>query len=84
MYANSNIVLWPVGTKRLLGLYHPELESQYPELYEKLRDSYTVFADFEVCRYGHDEPGHMMSACIADMSNPKYFTYEEMKKLGLY
>lgn len=83
-YANSHIVLWPVGTKRLLGLDDRELQSQHPKLYDRMLDGYTVFADFEVCRNSHDIPGHMMSACIADMSNATYFTREEAKRLRLY
>jgi hypothetical protein len=84
LYVNSHIILWPVGTKRLLGLDWMELQSQHPQLYDKMLDGYTVYADFEVCRYGHDVPGHMMSACIADMSNAKYFTRDEAKELRLY
>ena len=85
MYADSHIILWPVGTKRHLCLYWRDVEDQFPDLYQKIeKQDYTVFADFEVCQHGPDEPGHMMGACIADMKNAKYFTDEEAKKLHLY
>lgn len=54
--------IWPVGTKRLLGVHSDILP---PALEQKPRGFETEWwADFTVCPFTPSQPGHMQFVCI--------------------
>ena len=60
--------IWPVGTKRLLGIRHDVLP---PSLRAEIASFDTeLFADFRVCPFTKSEPGHMQFVCIESWRNP--------------
>ena len=63
-------VLWPVGTKRLLGVPGDREESPLvpKEVLSKLSSKNVVFADFTVCPLSQEKPGQMQWVCITAAS----------------
>ena len=65
---NTSARIWPVGTKRLLGIRHDVLP---PSLRAEIASFDTeLFADFRVCPFTKSEPGHMQFVCIESWRNP--------------
>jgi hypothetical protein len=75
IYANSRLYLWPIGTHRMLGVeYPPEMNQEdlpLPANVEKAVSTpslygltATVYGDFRVCPFTHDEPGLLRLVCI--------------------
>ncbi len=66
-----SIRLWPIGTKRLLGVIDPNEASSTPgepilpgNIKRKLDWDKDVLGDFEVCPLTKQKPGHMQTVCI--------------------
>jgi hypothetical protein len=71
-----SIRLWPVGSKRLLGVLDPEDISVVPSrntipasIESKLDFDKDVFGDFLVCPIDRSRPGRMQTVCIASGKN---------------
>lgn len=66
--------IWPVGTKRLLGVSesHSSGSENYnvPKgLLEHLSFGKAIYADFTVCPFTDDEPGVMRIVCVESAEN---------------
>jgi hypothetical protein len=66
-----SIRLWPIGTKRLLGVIDPNDVSHEPgpsvlplDIKSKLDWDKDVIGDFLVCPLTRSQPGHMQTVCI--------------------
>jgi len=66
-----SIRLWPIGTKRLLGVIDPRDSSAVPgrdtipeSIASKLNFDKDVFGDFLVCPLTRARPGRMQTVCI--------------------
>jgi len=66
-----SIRLWPMGTKRLLGVLDPDNVSSAPgentipaSVLNKLNFDRDVFGDFLVCPLTRSRPGRMQTICI--------------------
>jgi hypothetical protein len=93
--ATSQIVLWPIGTKRLFNvplyneLYdHTEMKRLEgtivplpPQLDALLEQSMIVFGNFNVCPFTHPEPKVRGYVCIESASNLFPLTEEEFRVL---
>ena len=71
-----SIRLWPMGTKRLLGIIDPNDASNAPgptilplDIKNKLDWNKDVFGDFNVCPLTRQQSGRMQTVCIADGKN---------------
>ena len=61
--------LWPVGTKRMLGVTAgPRLDDAddpiYPQDLKRLSATEAVYGDFEVCPFTPERKGEMQLVCI--------------------
>ena len=67
--ADAGILLWPVGTKRLMGVTGER--DMPPEIYPIFDHDLTavVFGDFEVCPFTKDRPGYRQFVCIETASH---------------
>ena len=70
------IRLWPMGTKRLLGIIDPNDASSAPgptvlpvEIKNKLDWDKDVLGDFLVCPLTRQQPGRMQTVCIESGKN---------------
>jgi len=73
-----SIRLWPLGSKRLLGVIDPKDVSNAPgpsilpkSIGEKLDWDKNVFGDFLVCPLTRSQPGKMQTICIESGKNLK-------------
>ena len=71
-----SIRLWPIGTKRLLGIIDPNDVSNAPgptilpvEIKNKLDWDKNIFGDFLVCPLTREQPGRMRTVCIESGKN---------------
>jgi len=71
-----SIRLWPMGTKRLLGILDPNDVSNAPgptilplDIKNKLDWDKDVFGDFIVCPLTRQQSGRMQTVCIASGKN---------------
>ena len=71
-----SIRLWPLGTKRLLGIIDPKDVSSAPgptilplDIKSKLDWNKDVFGDFVVCPLTVSKPGKMQTICIESGKN---------------
>jgi len=71
-----SIRLWPIGTKRLLGIIDPNDASNAPgptvlpgEIKNKLDWDKDVLGDFLVCPLTRQQPGKMQTVCIESGKN---------------
>jgi hypothetical protein len=71
-----SIRLWPVGSKRLLGILDPENISVEPgpsiippSVRERLDWDKEVFGDYLVCPLSRSKPGRMQTVCIESGKN---------------
>jgi hypothetical protein len=71
-----SIRLWPLGTKRLLGVIDPADVSNAPgetilplDIKNKLDWDKDVFGDFIVCPMTRQQPGRMQTVCIDSGKN---------------
>ena len=72
--ANMRPYLWPVGTKRLLGVAlqsdAPDAGYFWPDNLAKMTSLETdVFGDFLVCPFTSKKPGRMQMVCIESASH---------------
>lgn len=75
--ADMTTDLWPVGTKRLLGIQYPpeSVRNRYAEpfipenLKVVLNPETAVFGDFVVCPFTTDVPGRLRFVCIQSASH---------------
>ena len=67
---NPTFRIWPIGTKRLLGVTGAE-PGQEPILPQDLACGFDcdVFADFLVCPFTQDQPGVVRRVCVESASN---------------
>jgi hypothetical protein len=68
------IQIWPVGTHRMLaiggGEFHLDGYENLPESLERqLNWKNAMFADFTVCPFTADKPGHMRQVCVESAEN---------------
>ena len=66
--------IWPVGTKRLLGVSEErgstsENYNVPKELLEQLSFGKAMYADFTICPFTDDEPGVMRILCVESAEN---------------
>ena len=66
--------IWPVGTKRILGIsdykfYVEGYENIPKELLEQLTWENAMYADFIVCPFADDKPGVMRLICVEKAEN---------------
>ncbi len=71
---NPSIRIWPVGTRRLLGLSvgRASMSENYnlpKELLAQLSWGKAMYADFIVCPFTDDEPGVMKIVCVESAEN---------------
>ena len=71
---NPSLRIWPVGTKRLLGLSERrgsmnEAYNLPRELLAQLSFGKAMYADFTICPFTDDEPGVMRLACVESAEN---------------
>jgi hypothetical protein len=78
-----SIRLWPLGSKRLLGVLDPNDVSSAPgptvlpdEIKLKLDWNKDVFGDFLVCPLSRSQPGRMQTICV---DSGKHLTVREHK-----
>ena len=71
-----SIRLWPVGSKRLLGVLDPENISGEPgpsilpaSIREQLDWDKEIFGDYLVCPLTRSKPGRMQTVCIESGKN---------------
>jgi len=71
-----SIRLWPIGTKRLLGIIDPTDPSNAPdptvlpvEIKNQLDWDKDVLGEFLVCPLTHQQPGKMQTVCIESGKN---------------
>ena len=69
-----SIRIWPVGTKRLLGVSEGRFLSKGydnipKDLEKKLEWDTEIFADFVVCPFTKDRPGVMRLICVESAEN---------------
>jgi hypothetical protein len=71
-----SIRLWPLGTKRLLGVIDPNDVANAPgetilpmDIKNKLDWDKDVFGDFIVCPLTRQQPGRMQTVCIESGKN---------------
>jgi|ERR1041385_1348652 hypothetical protein len=71
-----SIRLWPIGTRRLLGIIDPNDVSNAPgstvlpvEIKNKLDADKDVLGDFLVCPLTRQQPGRMQTVCIESGKN---------------
>src|SRR5262252_6452678 len=71
-----SIRLWPVGTKRLLGIIDPQDISHAPgpsiipaSIMGQLNGDKEIFGDYLVCPLTRSEPGRMQTVCIESGKN---------------
>jgi hypothetical protein len=64
-----SIRIWPVGTKRLLGVVPPESEIMPNSLKEKIKPNVQIFADLVVCPFTVEKSGRMQMVCIESANN---------------
>jgi hypothetical protein len=73
--ANSvRIYLWPIGTKRRLGVtggapLDDSVEPIYPGNLQFRSTSDQIFGDFEVCPFTPKKEGHLQLVCIESASH---------------
>lgn len=68
------IYLWPVGTKRRLGVtggptLDDSVEPIYPANLQFRSNSDDIFGDFEVCPFTPKKEGHLQLVCIESDSH---------------
>jgi hypothetical protein len=61
--------IWPVGTKRLLGVLPSENEIMPPNVSKHIAWGTDIFGDFLVCPFTKQEKGEMQCVCIESASN---------------
>jgi hypothetical protein len=66
--------LWPVGTKRTLGIAGGPLTNDaedpiYPASLKFTSDTEAIYGDFEVFPFTHEKPGAMQMVCIESASH---------------
>lgn len=66
---NPVVRIWPVGTKRLLGVRDAEPPLLPPEFGKQLSWDADVFADLRVCPLTSAREGRMQIVCIAGARN---------------
>jgi len=66
---NPSVRIWPVGSKRLLGVRDAEPPLLPPELQKSLSWDHYVFADLKVCPLTKPREGRMQVVCIASVRN---------------
>jgi hypothetical protein len=67
MYTNGtpSMRIWPVGTKRMLGILPSENEIIPDNLAKRFsHDARSVFADLEVCPFTKEKSGEMQIVCV--------------------
>ena len=71
VHANMRPYLWPVGTKRLLGIADPDgAIIMPPELETAFASDLNreAFGDFTVCPFTREAAGHLRLVCIESVS----------------
>ena len=71
VHANMRPYLWPVGTKRLLGIADPDgTIIMPPELEAAFASDLNreAFGDFAVCPFTREAAGHLRLVCIESVS----------------
>jgi hypothetical protein len=62
---NPAIRIWPIGTKRLLGVEEPgEAPTVPPNVREWLAFGTIVYGNFRVCPLTDEKPGSMRTVCV--------------------
>ena len=65
-----DVRIWPVGTKRLLGVSGPEEHPYVPDgLLAKIKPTEEIFGDFDVCPLTPERSGEMQLVCVRSASN---------------
>jgi hypothetical protein len=65
-----DVRIWPVGTKRLLGVSGLEEHPFVPDrLLAKIKATDAIFGDFVVCPLTPERPGEMQLVCVQSASN---------------
>ncbi len=72
--------IWWIGTKRVLGVSSNFALPGYTRLPEKVATMLTwsqdIIADFSVCPFTKDEPGHMRLVCVDSAKNVQVMRHE--------
>jgi len=63
--------VWPVGTRRLLGVpgYEKDIPAVPGEVFSELSWDTDVYADFEVCPLSKEVKGKMQFVCVRSAKN---------------
>jgi hypothetical protein len=66
---NPSVRIWPVGTKRHLGIAEVNEKPFVPDaLRSKLSLNTQIFGDFDVCPLSKERPGEMQRVCVRSAS----------------
>ncbi len=66
---NPSVRIWPVGTKRILGVREADPQLLPPDLAKRLSWQADVFADLRVCPLTKEREGTMQIVCVAAAGN---------------
>ena len=66
---NPSVRIWPIGTKRLLGVREAEPPLVPPGLAKSLSWDSAVFAELRVCPFTQEREGAMQIVCVAAVRN---------------
>jgi len=61
--------MWPVGTKRILGVVPSENEIVPEIIKQHVNFDTRLYGDFEVCPFSREKPGEMQIVCIESAAN---------------
>ena len=66
--------LWPVGSRRLIGIASPDgnivMPPEIAQIFASPNDfDKAVYGDFAVCPFTRQRPGRMQLACIASVTH---------------
>jgi len=79
---NPSVRIWPIGTKRILGVRESEIKSEVLKKY--LNWGTQIYGDFIVCPLTKSKEGHMQIVCLKSGKNLVVEQYEEGKIINVY
>lgn len=78
-----NVRIWPVGSKRLLGVLPQEAEIVPDNVRRHLSFEKTIYGDFLVCPFTNDKPGEMRMVCIQEAEHLVIEDYSRARLSGV-
>jgi hypothetical protein len=66
---SPGVRIWPVGTKRILGVMPSEAEIVPDVVRKNINWDARLYGDFEVCPFTRETPGTMRLVCVESATN---------------